>query len=430
MYSVPPIEPRHDPYAALRFRDFRLLIIGIFFAIIGEQMISVALGWELYERTNSAFVLGLIGLVQVIPVVLLALPAGHVADRFDRKKIMLIMLATLALCSLGLGILSWMQGSLMLIFLCLLGIGIARSFQGPASSALLPQLLPEQHYANAATWQSTAWQSSSIIGPALGGLIIAATKHATLIYFIDAAILLLMCGLISLLRPRPVQLSGESMTLSSLLAGLKFVVKTKVILASITLDMFAVLLGGATALLPIFARDILHVGPTGLGWLRTAPAVGAVLAAVMIAHLPPFKRAGWTLLSVVAGFGIATIVFGWSRSFPLSLAMLALLGALDSVSVVIRSTLLLLRTPDDMRGRVNAVHNVFVGISNELGAFESGVAAALLGTVGAVVIGGFGTLAVVGLIAIFFPEVRRLGRLTNDPETDQPILLAGKPINE
>ncbi|HYF64116.1 MAG TPA: MFS transporter [Herpetosiphonaceae bacterium] len=412
MYTTPP-PARHDPYAALRFRDFRLLIIGTFFAIIGEQMIGVAIGWELYERTGQTLYLGLVGLVQVIPVVLLALPAGHIADRFDRKKIMMLMLLALSLCSLGLGLLSWRQGSLIMVYACLLVIGIARSFQGPASSALVPQLIPEEHYANAATWQSTAWQSSSIIGPALGGLIIALQHSATTIYFIDAALLLGLCGVISLLRPRPVQLSTEPATLNSLLAGLKFVYRTKVILASITLDMVAVLLGGATALLPVFAKDILHVGPTGLGLLRTAPALGAVIAALALAHLPPFRRAGRTLLIVVAGFGVATIVFGLSTSFPLSLLMLALLGGLDSVSVVIRSTLLMLRTPDAMRGRVNAVHNVFVGLSNELGAFESGLAAALLGTTVAVAAGGVGTILVVGAVALVWPEVRRLGRLDN-----------------
>jgi hypothetical protein len=261
------------------------------------------------------------------------------------------------------------------------------------------------------TWESGVWQASSILGPALGGLVIALEGRAAPAYALVAGALLLAALLAVLIRPRPVARSEEELTLSSLFAGTRFIWNTKVILAAITLDMFAVLLGGATALLPIFARDILQVGATGLGWLRAAPAVGAVLSALTLAHLPPFKRAGRTLLLVVAGFGLATIVFGLSHSFALSLLMLALLGAFDNISVVIRSTLLLTRTPDNMRGRVNAVHFVFIGISNELGAFESGVAAALLGTIGAVVAGGVGTILVVALVALIWPEVRRLGRL-------------------
>ncbi len=409
--TVAPSAGWHDPYAALRFRDFRLLIGGTFFVIMAEQMLNVTIGWELYERTRAPLALGLIGLVQLLPVVLLALPAGHAADRFDRKRVMIAMTLLLALGSLGLTWLSYTAGALWLIYGCLLLIGVARAFQNPASGALLSQVVPPEHFTNAATWESSAWQASAIIGPALGGLIIAARQSATLVYAVNVVVLVLLALLLVRLRPRPIARADEEVTLRSLFAGLRFVWDTKIILAAITLDMFAVLLGGATALLPIFARDILQVGATGLGWLRAAPAIGAVLAALAIAYLPPFKRAGWTLLAVVAGFGLATIAFGLSRSFGLSLAMLALLGALDNISVVIRSTLVLTRTPDAMRGRVNAVHSVFVGISNELGAFESGVAAALLGTIGAVVAGGIGTVVVVALVALGWPEVRGLGRL-------------------
>jgi MFS family permease len=402
---------RHDPYAALRFRDFRLLVAGTFLTVVAEQMLGVAVGWELYERTRAPLALGLIGLVQVLPVVLLALPAGHVADRFDRKWILVGTSLLLALCALGLAALSLISGSLVLIYACLLGIGIARAFQSPATASLMAQVVPQEHYSSAVTWESGVWQASSILGPALGGLVIALEGRATPAYALVAGALLLAALLAWLIRPRPVARSEEELTLSSLFAGTRFIWNTKVILAAITLDMFAVLLGGATALLPIFARDILQVGATGLGWLRAAPAVGAVLSALTLAHLPPFKRAGRTLLLVVAGFGLATIVFGLSHSFALSLLMLALLGVLDNISVVIRSTLLLTRTPDNMRGRVNAVHFVFIGISNELGAFESGVAATLLGTIGAVVAGGVGTILVVALVAVIWPEVRRLGRL-------------------
>lgn len=409
------ISTHTDPYAALRFRDFRLLAFGSLFAVIAEQMLGVAIGWELYARTSSPLALGLIGLVQIVPVVLLALPAGQIADRHDRKRVVFLAMLLLALCAAGLALLSWTRGPLVLIYVCLLGIGIGRAFQSPAFAALMSQVVPAEHYGNAATWGSSAWQMSAIIGPALGGFLIAAFGGATLVYVLVSLILVFVAIALALIHARPVPRAEEEITIGSMLAGLRFVWNTKIILAAISLDMFAVLLGGATALLPIFATDILMVGPVGLGYLRAAPAVGAVTMALLIAHRPPFKHAGRVLLWVVAGFGLATVVFGLSRSFPLSLAMLVLLGALDNVSVVIRSTLLLTRTPDIMRGRVNAVHYVFIGISNELGAFESGVAAALLSTVGAVVAGGIGTVLVVALIALYFPEIRQLGRLQPEP---------------
>ena len=412
---VPPYT-RHDPFAALRFRDFRLLMIGTFVTVIAEQMLNVALGWELYERTRSPLMLGLVGLVQVLPVLALALIAGHTADRFDRKRIVVLTMLTIALCTLGLTVLSYSSGPLLFIYGCLLIIGVARAFQSPAVSSLTAQVVPAEYFSNAATWESSAWQASSIIGPALGGFLIAVQKQATGVYALVTTLILAVGLMLGLLRPRPVAPSEEELSLDSLLAGARFIWNTKIILASITLDMFAVLLGGATALLPVFARDILLVGAEGLGWLRAAPAVGATLAGLSLAFLPPFRHAGRTLLLVVAGFGLATIVFGLSRSFALSLLMLALLGALDNISVVIRSTLLLTRTPDSMRGRVNAVHFVFIGISNELGAFESGVAAALFGTIGAVVGGGIGTILVVGAVALLWPEVRRLGRLNDFEE--------------
>lgn len=415
MSSPEATAARHDPFAALRFRDFRLLIGGTFLTVVGEQMLNVALGWELYERTSSPLVLGLVGLVQVLPVIGLSLVAGHTADRFDRKRIVVLTMLAVALGALGLALLSYISGPLVLIFGCLLLIGVARAFQSPALSSLIAQVVPSEHFTNAATWESSTWQASSIIGPALGGLLIALQKSATGVYALDAVVLLVVGLMFGLLRPRAVPPSDEKLSTESLLAGARFIWNTKIILASITLDMFAVLLGGATALLPVFARDILHVGAEGLGWLRAAPALGAMLAGVSLAFLPPFKHAGRVLLLVVGGFGLVTIVFGLSQSFPLSLLMLALLGALDNISVVIRSTLVLTRTPDTMRGRVNAVHFVFIGISNELGAFESGVAAAIFGTVGAVVGGGIGTMLVVGAVALLWPEVRRLGRL-NAPE--------------
>jgi MFS family permease len=402
----------HDPYAALRFRDFRLLGLGQFIAVLGEQMIGVAIGWELYERTRSALVLGLVGLVQVIPVILLSLPAGHIADRFDRKRIAIATRLMLALCSGGLALLSATQGSLALIYGCLLLIGAARAFNDPASASLLAQTVPQEVFTNAATWESSTWQLAAVIGPALGGLVIAIQRSATLVYVLNAgAAIICVLLLLAIRGRRAAQPPHEEATLTSLAVGVRFVWRSKILLAAITLDLFAVLLGGATALLPIFARDILQVGPTGLGWLRAAPSIGAVLMAIALVYLPPFRRAGATLLLAVAGFGAATIVFGLSRSFVLSLAMLGLLGALDNISVVIRSTLLLTQTPDSMRGRVSAVNSVFIGASNQLGGFESGLAAALFGPIIAVVGGGIGTILVVAAVGLIWPEMRRLGRL-------------------
>jgi MFS family permease len=408
-----PENPRtpHDPFAALRFRDFRLLVLGSFLAVVAEQMLGVAVGWELYERTRDPLALGLVGLVEIVPVLLLALPAGHVADRRERKWVVVAAMSGLAACAFGLLALSITTGPLPAIYALLFGIGVARAFQSPAFSAMSAQVVPASHYGSAAAWSSGAWQTSAIMGPAVGGLLLAWWGGAAGVYAVAGGLLMMVALLFCLLRPRTVARNTEPVSLASLLAGVRFIRHTPVILTSITLDMFAVLLGGATALLPVFALDILHVGASGLGWLRAAPAAGAVLAALVMAAIPPLRYAGRTLLVVVAGFGLATIVFGLSRDFALSIAMLALLGALDNVSVVIRSTLLLTLTPDTLRGRVNAVHSVFVGISNELGAFESGLAAAVLGTVGAVIAGGIGTVLIVVLVAALAPDLRRLGRL-------------------
>ncbi|MBX5449833.1 MAG: MFS transporter [Thermogemmatispora sp.] len=423
--STPAGRPsRHDPYRALRYRNFRLLFIGIFLSSIGEQMVTVAIGWELYDRTRSALALGLVGLVQVLPVLCFSLLAGHLADRLNRRRMVMLAQTALALGSLGLLFLSWQRGPLWLIYGCLLIMGTATAFNEPASAALLPQTLPPDLYANAATWESSAWQLASVVGPALGGFLVALFQGATPIYGLNALAILLFLGLLALLRLRPATSSPSQHpvqpaegTLRSLAEGLRFLRRTQVILAAITLDLFAVLFGGATTLLPIYARDILNVGPTGLGWLQAAPSIGAVCVAFLLAHLPPFKRAGRTLLLAVAGFGLATIVFGLSRSFWLSLVMLFILGGLDNISVVIRGTLLMTRTPDHMRGRVAAVNTIFIAASNKLGGFESGLAAQLFGPVLAVVGGGLGTILVVLCVALIWPEMRRLGALTPAPES-------------
>lgn len=403
---------RRDPYAALRFRDFRLLIIGRLIAQIGEMTVSVGVGWELYERTGDALALGLVGLVQIVPVMLLSVVGGYVADRYDRRRVTLISQLVLMACSLALAAISLTDGPLWVLYAVLALIGAARAFNNPAESALTPLTVPSEHFMNAATWNSTVWQFSSILGPALGGFLIALANDAALVYIVNAASGGVLVGALLMLHVRQAGYVNNGETpIQAISKGWSFLKRSHVILGSISLDMFAVLFGGATFLLPVFAKDILMVDATGLGILRAAPSVGALMMSLTIARRPPFQRAGRTLLLAVAGFGIATIVFGLSTSFWLSLAMLFLLGALDNISVVVRHTLIMIQTPDEMRGRVAAVNSVFIGASNELGGFESGVAAAILGPVGAVVFGGIGTMVVVAAIAYLVPPLRRYGTL-------------------
>ena len=412
---------RHDPYAALRYRDFRLLLTGRFITSFANEMLSFAIGWELWVRTHEPFALGMVGLMQVIPVILLSLPAGHVADQYNRRRIVLITELGLALCVLGLGWLSYTEGPLYLIYVLLLGIGIARALNDPASSTLLPQTVPPHLFSNAATWSTSTWHFASITGPALAGLLIGFFNLVTFIYIFDALAAIIFCIFLLMIGGRQLALAQRSATWKSLTEGLKFMRNTKVILAAITLDMFAVLFGGAVALLPIYATDILHVGAQGLGILRAAPSVGALIMAFLLAHLPPMQNAGRTLLLAVAGFGLATIVFGLSTAFLLSLAMLALLGGLDNISVVIRGTLLLTQTPDEMRGRISSVNSIFIGVSNELGSFESGLAASLFGPLIAVVAGGIGTILVVLIVARAWPEMGRLRTLTAERAVHEAV---------
>lgn len=374
-------------------------------------MLSFAIGWELWLRTHDPFSLGLVGLVQVVPVILLSLPGGHLADQYNRKRIVFIMQTLLAFCSLALAYLSFTEGPILWIYACLLGIGIARAFYDPAASTLLPQTVPPNLFTSAATWSSSAWQFAAIVGPAVAGVIAAVVGSVTIIYVFDAFAAFVFIALISLIQGRELALARKSATLESLAEGWRFIRDTRVILAAITLDMFAVLFGGAVALLPVYATDILKVGAVGLGWMRAAPSIGAILMAFLLAHLPPMKQAGKTLLWAVAGFGLATIAFGVSRSFWFSVLMLGLLGALDNISVVIRHTLMLTRVPDEMRGRASAVNSIFIGTSNEMGAFESGSVAKLFGTIPSVVIGGIGTIVVVLAVAWFFPEMRNMTTL-------------------
>jgi len=407
--------PERDPYAALKSRDFRLFLGGRFLSVIGAQMLEVAIGWELYERTHSAMALGFVGLVQVAPIYFLVLPAGHAADRFDRRWVAMLSLALLIATSLGLAAISYTQAPIPLVYVCLFFVGIALAFHRPAAAALLPQLVPPEDFTNAVTWSSTGWQAASVVGPALGGGLIALAHRAGPVYLADVA--LMSCFMVCLwsIRSRSAPRVTEAASAKSLLAGVRFVRHSPVIFGAITLDLFAVFFGGAMTLLPIFAKDILHVGPDGFGLLRAAPAIGAVIIAFAMAHAPPLKQAGRAVLWSVAGFGVTTIIFGVSNWYWLSLFMMIAAGAFDMVSVVIRQTLVQVRTPDAMRGRVSAVNSLFIDTSNQLGGFESGTTAAWFGPIWSVVGGGIATLLVVAAVARWWPELRDL-RTLDGPE--------------
>jgi MFS family permease len=403
--------PALDPYAVLRNRDLALYLIGRFVSSLGQQMLTVAVGWELYERTNSPLALGLVGLVQMLPMILFTLPAGHVADNHERKRIIILMSFIIACASAGLAIISLVEAPVFWIYLCLFATGTARTFLWPASSAFMPQLVSRQQFSQAVTWSSGSFQLSSVVGPAAGGALIALSHHAALVYAANAVAALICLILISLVRHTHVVAIKEKMTVSSLVVGFKFVFANRIILGTITLDLFAVLLGGATALLPIYARDILHVGPSGLGFLQAALPLGSLLCALILAHRAPLQKAGRALLWAVAVFGVATVGFGFSRQFWFSFLMLFACGAVDNISVVVRHTLVQLLTPDHKRGRVSAVNSLFIGTSNELGGFESGTVAHWFGPVFSVVSGGVGTILVVIAVALVWPEIRKFGRL-------------------
>jgi MFS family permease len=443
--AVVPPSPRHDPYAAFRSRGFRFFTTGNLLSILGRQMLAVAVEWEIYRRTHSATALGLVGLVFAIPIVGLSLPAGHLADRISRKHIILVAQIFSSITSALLALVSWQHlaipempilrscnhalgsiasiferhqsdfhfddASIPLIYLLLFLGAIARTFSWAARSSFFPTLVPRDAFSNAVTWNNSIFQIGSVVGPALSGFVVA-HRGFPIVYVTDA-ITSFAFFLLALPIPRAKQALKrvEQSTWRSLVAGAKFVFSKKVILATITLDLFAVLLGGATALLPVFADQILHCGPVGLGWMRASPAIGAFAMALIVAYLPPMREAGKRLLWCVAGFGIATIIFGLSKALWLSLAMLFVAGALDSVSVIIRGSIVQLVTPDEMRGRVSAVNNIFIGTSNEFGALESGLTAALFGPVISVAAGGIGTILVVAAAAWRWPEIRKIGAL-------------------
>ena len=410
------IAARPDALAAVRVPDFRLLLSGEFLRGFAHAMLSVLIGWELFQRTGSAVALGLVGLVQIIPNVALALPIGHFADQHNPQRIAVTATALDAVAALSLALLAWVHGPVPLFYVSLFLLGLARTFISSTETALLASIAPVELFSNAAAWGTSSWQVAAVLGPAIGGLAIAVWGNTALVFGVAAAMIAAGALLLSLMHPRQLEQNHEPLSRDALLAGVRFMRRTPILLAAITLDMVAVLLGGATALLPIFAEDVLHVGASGLGLLRAAPAVGAVLMSVLLVRKGPFHRAGLTLLVAVAGFGFAMILFGSSRTLGLSMAALGMAGACDVISMVIRHTMQLTYTPDAMRGRVSAVHHLFIGMSNEFGEFESGIAAALFGATTAVVLGGVGTLITVVVIAAVWPQVRNLRQIKLQPE--------------
>ncbi|HKE05048.1 MAG TPA: MFS transporter [Blastocatellia bacterium] len=419
--SALDIEKR-DAYAALRVRDFRLFLSGHLLSVLGVQMQTLAAGYQLYEKTNSKLALGMVGLVQIVPMLGFALPAGQAADRFDRRKTLMSATTLAMIAASGLAAVSmWAGANVPLIYACLFLSGLARAFQGPARSSLMPQLVPYQIFSNAVSWNVSGFELSSMVGPALAGWLIYLLGGVTPVYvFAGLGSVIYFVMLATLTKRSYAAESRATQTdLKTLVAGFEYVWNTKLLLAAMSLDMFAVLLGGAAALLPVYAKDILRVGPAGLGALQAAPSLGAITMALLTTHLPPLKRAGRTLLWAVAGFGLATIVFGLSRNFWLAQAMLLLTGAFDNISVVVRHTLATILTPDEMRGRVSAVNGMFISASNELGRFESGTVAALFGPIFSVVSGGVGTLIVVVMVALSSPHLRLFGRLDERPQNSE-----------
>ena len=397
---------------AFSYPGFVHFQLARFFIVLATEMQSVAVGWQVYEITKKPLALGLVGLAQFLPGIFLFLVSGHAADRYDRRKLIVLCYAGYAICSGSLLYLA-LRGvrSVYPIYAVLVLLGVVRSFAGPVSRALLPQLVPEKDFVNAVAWASSIYQCAIVLGPSVGGIVYAASGGPAMVYtlsFIAAAAAILSTLQIKL---QSIARAPEPMNWKTALAGMRYIWREKLILGSISLDLFAVLLGGAVALLPVYAREILQTGPWGLGILRSAPAAGAAAMAIFMAHKPLGRRAGSTMLWCVAGFGVATILFGISRSLVVSLLALFLVGATDMVSVIVRQMLIQVGTPDEMRGRVNAVDMIFIGASNELGQFESGLTAQWFGAVRAVVLGGLGTLIVTGLWAWYFPELRRTAGL-------------------
>ncbi len=399
---------------AFTYPSFGLYQLARFCIVLATEMQSVAVGWQVYEITKRPLDLGLVGLAQFSPGILLFLVSGHVADRYDRRKLVAVCFAGFGVCSAMLffaALRHW--HSAYPIYAIVIVIGIVRAFNAPVSRALLPQLVPEEHFANAVAWASSVFQGATILGPSIGGIVYALARGPAAVYALAALAAMLAMLCVFQIKTASKARAREPISARTVLAGFHYIWHQKLILGSISLDLFAVLLGGAVALLPVYAREILMTGPWGLGILRSAPGVGAAAMAVFLAHHPLRRRVGAKMLWCVAAFGLFTILFGVSRSLTLSLIALVLVGAADMVSVIVRSTLIQIATPDEMRGRVNAVDMVFIGASNELGQFESGLTAHWFGTVPAVVLGGIGTLLVTAGWTWLFPALRNANTLTS-----------------
>lgn len=423
MTAAPDAPAAHDTFAALRVANFRWYILALFTLTLGVQIQGTVVGWQVYDLTRDPLALGFIGLAEALPAISLALFAGHVVDLHDRRRIAIAALMVLVGCSLGLWWLAHPSPYLLhaltsaarvhAIYGVIIVSGVARAFLQPARQALSAELVPRTLYSNAVTWRSGTFQLAAVLGPALGGVLYA-IGGTVLGYSVDAALMAFAVGVLAAVRHRsPTREVSTEPVHVAILSGLRFMWSEPLLLSALTLDLFSVLFGGAVALLPVFAAEVLRAGPSALGMLRAAPAVGAVLTSIALTRWPPFAHTGRNLLIAVSGFGVCTIVFGLSRSLPLSLAALAVGGAFDVVSVVIRSLMLQMRTPEALLGRVSAVNQIFIGSSNEIGAFESGVTARWWGAVTAVVVGGMATLAVVATVAWRVPTLRRLKQLTH-----------------
>jgi len=410
---MPAPDHGHSGLAAFRHLDFSLYQIERFLIVAALEMQSVAVGWQVYEITRRPLDLGLVGLAQFLPNIILFLVAGHAADRISRKKVLLFCNIGFALCSaLLIAIARSEPRDVKAIYAVLVLLGVVRAFSSPAGRSMLPLLVPTEVFPNAVAWNATMFQGATILGPALGGLLYAVFGGPSGVYSTSVVVCALATVALARIHLRPSPRPDEEVSTRTVLAGLHYIWTNKVILGAISLDLFAVLLGGAVALLPVYAREILRTGPWGLGLLRASPGAGAAIMAILLAYRPLRRLVGKVMLFCVAGFGVFTIVFGFSHSLALSLASLFLVGAFDMVSVVIRGTLVQIATPDAVRGRVVAVEMIFIGTSNEFGEFESGVTAQWLGLVPAVVLGGVGTLVIVSLCTWLFPELRKTQTLT------------------
>lgn len=407
------IPAKADARAAFRYPAFVNFQLARFCIVAATEMQAVAVGWQVYEITKRPLDLGLVGLAQFLPGVLLFLVSGHAADRFNRRNLMVVCEVGFAVCFALLLLIS-LHGSpsILWIYGVLILLGVARAFNGPATRALFPHLVPAEHFASSVAWASTFWQAATILGPIFGGFVYAIFRGPLAVYVLALMAAVVAIVLTLRISDREKPRARPSAELSNVFEGFRYIWREKLILGAISLDLFAVLLGGAVALLPVYAREILRTGPWGLGILRAAPGVGAAVMAVAIAHNPLKKRAGATMLWCVAAFGLCTVLFGVSRSLVLSVVALLFVGATDMVSVIVRATLIQVATPDEMRGRVNAVDMIFVGASNELGQFESGMTAQWFGTVPAVIVGGVGAMVVTGLWAWMFPQLRNVNELT------------------